>query len=94
MLDRHDTARTETAPIPAAVDTVNDRRVVIAGAEKIGVQGVRQPVFDRVTGRQQGLGQNLSAKNTLGADVAAYPAKQVVFERFQLHQPEELIKGF
>ncbi|GAE49672.1 hypothetical protein XPU_1204 [Xanthomonas arboricola pv. pruni str. MAFF 311562] len=41
MLDRSDPAHRKTAAIAGAIDVVDDRVVDIAGAQEIGMQGVR-----------------------------------------------------
>jgi hypothetical protein len=94
VLDRHDPPGAETPAVPAAVDIVDDRRIVVARAEKIGMQRVRLKFVHGLAGRQQGLRQNLSAEHPLGADVTARAAEQVVLKRFELHQPQQFIESF
>ncbi len=44
------------------------------------------PGFHRLLRRRQRLPQHLSAEHVLGADVAALPAEQVVFQSLELQQ--------
>src|SRR5690606_7932455 len=77
----------EAVAVAGAVDVVDDRRLDVAGAQEVGVQGMHVPVLFQglLTGRQ-GLAQHLAAKDVLGADVAALATEQVVFQALQAQQ--------
>ena len=72
VLDGDHPAGGETAAVPRPVHLEQHRDVHVAGADEIGVEGMADPVFHRLVGREQGLGDHVPAEEVvavvLGAD--------------------------
>ena len=76
MLDRGDAAHRETTAIAGAFDVVNDRCLDVAGAQEIGMQGMRCTFFwHGLLGRRQRLAQDLPTEHEARADVATFATK-------------------
>ncbi len=91
VLDGHHAPGREAAPVPAAIDVVDDGRFRIAGAQEVGVQRVDQATLDRLAGRQDRLGQDLPTEHARRPDVAACAPKQVDLERLKPHQVQQFL---
>ena len=99
VLDRSHPAHRETAAVAGAVHVVDDRMLDIAGAQEIGVQRMRGAralelvdVQRRLRGRQR-LPQHLPTEDIFGADIAALPAEQIVFQPVQRQQFDQFGDG-
>ncbi len=88
VLDGHDAPVGEALTVQASVDLVDDRRVEIAAAEEVGVQGMHDTALHRGAGGAERLAEHLSAKDLRAADVAAFAAKQVDLDLLELEQTQ------
>ena len=86
MLNRNDASITETSSISRSVDLVDDMRVDVARAQKVGMQRMYFSIVDRVARSRQSLAEHLTAEHPLTADVAAFPSKNVVLDSLELEQ--------
>ena len=84
MLNSDNTAIGKTAAVSGTIDLVYDRGVDVATAQKIGMQGMRDPALHSVLRSGQRLPQHLPAKYLWAANIAAVPAKDVVFNALEL----------
>ena len=89
MLNRDDPARGEVIAVARPVDLVDDRRIEVAAAQKVGVQRVDDAILDRRGRRHQRLTEHLAAEYLRDADVAAFAAKQVQLEPLERHDLEQ-----
>ena len=93
VLNGDHTAIGEAMPIEAAVDLVNDRRVVVAAPQEIGVQRVHHARLHRGGCGRQCLAEHLAAEHLRTADVAARAAEQVELEPLELEQLEQVLEA-
>ena len=88
LAGNHPTYR-ETATITDPLDFVVDRHVLIARAQKVGMERVTEAPFNGSTGGHQRLAKNLPAKHVGKAQILAVTLEVVVTngrEIQQLHQ--------
>ena len=76
-------------PVAAAIHLVDDRRLEIPPAQKIGVQGMHHAAGHGARGGVEGLTEHLAAEHLGTADVAAFAAKQIDLKRLQLKQRQQ-----
>ncbi len=88
VLDGHDAPVGEALTVQASVDLIDDRRVEIAAAEEVCVQGMHDTTFHRGAGGAERLAEHLPAENLRAADVTALAAKQVHLELLELEQAQ------
>ena len=94
VLDRHDAAGDEALAVADAVDLVDDRNAGIAGPEEIGVQRMRLAVgLDGARGGDERLPDHLAAENALPTILRAATAEEVVLERLQVEDAEQVFDG-
>ena len=58
------------------------------------MQGMDVPVFDRVLRCRQRLSQDLPAEYLGAADIAAFAAKDVVFDSLQMQERNQVIEDW
>ena len=92
MLNRHDSARRKTATIAATVNLIDNRCIKVAGAQKIRMQRVHDPIVDSQRSGTQRLTENLPAEYLWAANVLAGAAEQIDFERLQLQMFEQILQ--
>ena len=79
MLDRHHLAGGEAAAVAIAVDLVDDRDGGIAGADEVTMQRMGTArAGDGAGCRDQGLADDLAAKDALPADLGLTPRNRLV----------------
>ena len=94
VLDRHDAAGDKALAVADAVDLVDDRNARIAGPEEIGVQRMRLAIRLDGAGRgDQRLAEHLAAENALPTIFRAATAEEVVLERLQVEDAEQVFDG-
>ena len=95
VLDRGDPAGGEAPSVARAVHEVDDRDVQVALQDEVAVQRVRVAVgiVDRALGRDQRLGQHLSAEDPPRADVAILAAIDVPLDRFEIEKGDQGVGG-
>ena len=86
MLNGDNPAIRETAAVAGAIDLVNDGLRHVTAPQEIRVQGMCNPVLDRVLRGRQCLAQHLPPENLRAADVPAVTAENIVLDALQ---PEE-----
>ena len=93
VLAGKDAPRGETLAVADAVDVVDDRHFRIAAQQEIGVQRMGRPVIDGAAGRDQRLTDHLAAEDALPADLRAAAAKEILLQRFEVEDVEEILDG-
>ncbi len=94
VLDRDHAARDEALAVADAVDLVDDGDAGVAGAQEIGVQRMRLAVgLDGARGGDQRLPDDLTAENPLPTILRAATAEEVVLERLQVEDAEQVLDG-
>ena len=93
MLDGNDPACDEAAPIPDAVDLVDDWHLRITAEQEIGMQRVRLEVLhvDGPAGRNERLSDHLATEHPLPANLRASAAKQVLLELLKVEYGEQIV---
>ena len=89
MLDGHDPPAGEAAAVAAALHLVDDRRVEVAAAQEVGVQGMHETALDGARCRHQGMPEHLPAEHLGRAEVAADAAKEVELDSLQVQQLQQ-----
>ena len=74
------------------VDLVDDGRIEIPAAQKIGMQRMHRAIFDRRRRGHQRLAQHLPAEYLRAADVAALAAKQIHLEPLERHHLDQIVE--
>src|SRR5690606_31214030 len=91
MLDGQYVPGAEAAAVAGAVDLIDDGRMGIAGAQKVGVQRMRLPFrVNGPGGGHQALPEHLAAEQLAEAEVVADAAEDVLFDLLQLEQLQKL----
>ena len=90
VLDGDDAAVGEALAVEAAVDLVDDRRVVVTAAQEVGVHRVHDAFLDRCGCSGERLTQDLTAEDLRAADVAARTPEQVELEPLELEQLQQV----
>ena len=94
VLDRDDAAGDEALAVADAVDLVDDRHSRIAGPQEIGVQRMRLAIrLDGAGRRDERLAEHLAAENALPTIFRAATAEEVVLERLQVEDAEQVFDG-
>ena len=94
VLDGHDPAGGERAPVADAVDLVEDRHGGVAGAQEVGVQRVHRPVVvDGAGGGDEGLAGHLAAEHPLALLVGADAPEDVDLDGLEVEQRDEVVDG-
>ncbi len=94
VLDRHDAAGDKALAVADAVDLVDDRHAGVAGPQEIGVQRMRLAVgLHGAGGGDERLADHLAAEDALPADLRAATAEEVVLQRLQVEDAEEVLDG-
>ncbi len=94
MLTRGDATRREAFAVTDAVDVIDYRNFWIARQEEVGVHRVRRPAgIDGAYRRDEGLPDDLTAKDPLPADLRRAAAEQIHFERFEVKDIEQVLYG-
>ncbi len=90
VLDGDDAAGGEGPAVADAVDGVDDGCAGVAGAQEVGVQGVRRAVVGHgAPGGDQGLGGDLAAEDPGDDGRAAGAAEDVLLDAFQVELGEQ-----
>jgi len=94
VLTRGNATSREAFAVTDAIDVINDRNLWIARQKKVGVHRVGRPAgIDGAHGRNEGLSDDLAAKDPLPADLRRAAAEQVHFERFEVEDIEQVLYG-
>ncbi len=93
MLNGNDPSVGKTSAIPRIIDLVYDRRIDIAGPQKIRVQRMGGPLtIDRGASRGQSLTQDLPTEDLWRTDIPALSSKDIVINLFQFKQIDQVRK--
>ncbi len=94
VLHRHHPARRKARAVADAIDLVDDRHAGIAGPHEIGMQGMHEAVlFHCALRRHQRLGDDLAAEHPLPAGLRAEAAIQVLLDRLDIENGDQLLHG-
>ena len=94
VLGGRDAPRGEAAAVAHALDAVDDRPRQVAGLQEIGVQRMGDALGrHRAHGRHQRLAQRLPAEHALPGLLRAAAAKQVILQRLQVQDGEQVLDG-
>ncbi len=85
--------RGEAPAVAYALDLVEDGDRRVAGPEEIAVQRMGDAPLDGAGGGNQGLADDLAAKDPLPADVGASAAEEIVFQRFEVEYGKKDVDG-
>ncbi len=84
----------EALAVARAIDFVKDRNAWVARANEISVERVRDAVFYRAAGRDQGLTQHLAAEDALPAVTRARAPENIDLDRFEIEEIQNFLDGF
>ena len=87
---RHHPAGGEGAAIADPLHPVDDRLADIAGAQEVGLQGMRRARRHGARRGRQGLADDLSAEDAGPDDVAAFALEAVLVQGRQVEQGEQI----
>ena len=83
VLDGDHPPRCEGSAVAGTIHLKDDRHARVAGADKVAMQGMAEPVFDGLIGCEQGLSDHLAAKDSARTIIAADSSEQVHFQAFK-----------
>jgi hypothetical protein len=86
VLDGNDSACGKAASIANSIDFVEDRDLRVTRPEEITLQRMNLAIFDRSIRRDEGLTNDLSAKDALGTLLGASPPKQVELDLLEIEK--------
>ena len=78
-LDGHNSPGRIAFPVTNPLHLINNRCFLVAGAKKIGVQGMSITAISGLAGCKQGLAKDLTAEYVCAADITATTAIKVFF---------------
>src|SRR5262245_19781236 len=94
MLTRRDATRRKALAVTDAVDVIDDWNFWVARQQEIGVHRVRRATgIDGAYRCDESLGDHLTTKDPLPADLRGAPAEQVHFERLEVENIEQVLNG-